>query len=39
MWNFKPLWVCVGGGRRGYKDELNKKLGTSLTVTWELEKE
>ena len=30
-----PLGVCWGG-RHGYKDEVNKKLGTYLTMTWEL---
>lgn len=29
------LWVCVGDRRCGCKDEV-KKLGTYLTVTWEL---
>lgn len=28
--------MCVGDGRCGCKDEVNKKLGTYLTVTWEL---
>ena len=28
--------MCVGDGRCGCKDEVKKKLGTYLTVTWEL---
>lgn len=39
MLNLECLWVCVGGGRHGYKDEVKKKLGACLTMTWELEKD
>lgn len=36
MLNLECLWVCTGGGRCRYKDEVDKKLGTCLTMMWEL---
>lgn len=33
---WKCLWVCIGDRKCGCKNEVKKKLGTSLTVTWEL---
>lgn len=38
MLNFRAS-VCIGGGRHGNRDEVNQKLGTCLTMTWELEKD
>lgn len=39
MLNLECFWVCVGGGRYGYKDEVKKKLGVCLIMIWELEKD
>lgn len=36
MLNLKCFWVGAGGGRCGYQDEVNEKLGTCLAMTWEL---
>lgn len=39
MLNSKGLWVGVKVGRHECKNEVNKKLGNCLMMTWELEKD